>query len=297
MPKPLQTIAADQLISGGDPGWSHCRWRLLAEGDSWFSLGALNPLTSANLLQSMAFSEFAAAAQCAYPGDTLRRMAALRSDPNFVKLLTGTVSWRWDAILLSAGGNDLIDAAGSPTTAPPAQRLLRTETEWGPAADGAGRYLSAPGWQTFGEYFRANLDEIVKLRDKKAGPNGSRGRPLCMHTYHYPTPRPSGAGLGQGPWLMPAMQAYAIPEADWPAVAKLLLDGLAELMLACAADADRYPALHVFDTRALPIVAAAPGSTGTSGDWLNEIHLTRAGCRKLALAWCAQIEQIMVANP
>ena len=297
MGKQLQLTAAAELMRQNDPGWSHCRWRLLAEGDSWFSLGAINPLTSANLLQSMEFSSFTAAAYCAYPGDTLRRMSKLRSDPQFRQLVAGNVSWRWDAILLSAGGNDLIEATGAAPDSPRHLRLLRTQAEWGPSALGAARYLSAEGWQTFSDYFRANLDAIFRLRDSKHSADGNIGRPLCMHTYAYPTPRPSGAGLGQGPWLMPALQAYAIPEADWPAVARQLLDQLADLMLACAADAARYPALHVFDTRALAIVPAAPGSTGISGDWANEIHLTHAGCRKLALAWCAQIEQAMIANP
>lgn len=297
MGKPLELTTAVDLINHNAPSWSHCRWRLLAEGDSWFSIGALNLFQSANLLQSMEFSSFTAAAQCAYPGDTLRRMADLRNDPQFEQLLAGNVSWRWDAILLSAGGNDLIEATGAAPGSPPPLRLLRNAAEWGPSAQGATRYLNPQGWQTFSDYFRANLDAIVRLRDRKSGADGNIGRPLCLHTYAYPTPRPSGAGPGQGPWLMPALQAYAIPPADWPALARLLLDQLADLMLACAADSARYPALHVFDTRSLAIEPAVPGSTGISGDWLNEIHLTRAGCRKLALPWCAQIEQVMVANP
>lgn len=297
MGKRLELTAAGELMSSSAPNWSHCRWRLLAEGDSWFSLGAISPLTSANLLQSMEFSSFTAAVQCAYPGDTLRRMAALRSDPQFVQLLTGNVSWRWDAILLSAGGNDLIEATGAAPGSSLNLRLLRTAAEWGPAAQGAARYLNADGWDTFSTYFRANLDAIVELRDRKPGPDGNIGRPLCLHTYAYPTPRPSGAGGGQGPWLMPALQAYAIPEADWPALARALLDQLADLMLACAADTARYPALDVFDTRSVAIDPAAPGSAGISGDWLNEIHLTREGCGKIARPWCAQIEQAMIANP
>ena len=96
---------------------------------------------------------------------------------------------------------------------------------------------------------------------------------------------------------MPALQAYAIPQADWPALAALLLGQLADLMLACAADVARFPALHVFDTRSLAIDPALPGTSGASGDWLNEIHLTQAGCRKVALPWCALIEQLMLANP
>jgi hypothetical protein len=297
MTKPLELSAAGDMLSQGAPNWSHCRWRLLAEGDSWFSLGAISPLTSANLLQSMAFSSFTAAVNCAYPGDTLRRMASFSHDPRFEQLLAGNVSWRWDAILLSAGGNDLIEATGAAPGSPLKLRLLRTATEWGPAAQGASRYLSTDGWDTFSTYFRANLDEIVKLRDRKAGPDGNIGRPLCLHTYAIPTPRPSGAGLGGGPWLMPALQAYAIPEADWPALARLLLGQLADLMLACAADSVRYPALHVLDTRGIAIDAAAPGASGISGDWVNEIHLTREGCGKIARPWCAQLEQVMIANP
>ncbi|GAB4039421.1 MAG: hypothetical protein Fur0014_09110 [Rubrivivax sp.] len=285
------------LFIGRDPGWSGHRYRFLAEGDSWFSLGSLNPLTSANLLQEMRFSQRAGAVHCAYPGDTLRRMVSLREDPRFVQLIAGNAAWRWDAILLSAGGNDLIDAAGSPPSAPLDRRLLRGVAEWGAPGTGALRYLSEPGWQTFAAYFRANLALMVELRDRQAGENGNRGRPLCLHTYAFPTPRPAGAGAGQGPWLMPAMQAYGIPQADWTAVAHLLLDRLAELMLACAADPTTYPAVHVFDTRKLPIRPAALGSTGESGDWLNEIHLTRDGCRKLAEPWAAQIEAIVAKNP
>jgi hypothetical protein len=288
-------VTEASLFKGDD--WSHLRYRFLAEGDSWFSLGALNPLTSANLLQEMAFSERAGAVHCAYPGDTLRRMGALRDDPRFEQLVAGNISWRWDAILLSAGGNDLIDAAGSAPSAPLKLRLFHTAAEWGPVGDGVARFLSDDGWTTFSDYFRANLELLVKLRDRKAGEHGNRGRPICLHTYGYPTPRPSGAGLGQGPWLRPSLVRYGIPEADWPALARLLLDRLADLMLACAADAARFPAVHVFDTRALPIVPAAPGATGDSGDWLNEIHLNRGGCRKLARAWSQQIEAVVAANP
>jgi len=111
-------------------------------------MASINPITSANLLQSMEFSSFTAAAYCAYPGDTLRRMAAFRNDRQFKKMMAGTVSWRWDAILLSAGGNDLIEAMGAPPASAPAQRLLLNSAEWGPSSQGATRYLNAQGWQT-----------------------------------------------------------------------------------------------------------------------------------------------------
>jgi hypothetical protein len=294
MSKTLELVPAQKWIE--DSGaYSHCRWRLLAEGDSWFSIGAFNPFKNANLLQNMAFSSFAVAAHCSYPGDTLRHIADFRNDPHFVQLLTGPVSWRWDAILLSAGGNDLIDAAQSKPEAPVHLRLLRKPSEWGPVSEGVGRYVSDDGWSTFEAYFRANLDLLIALRDSKHGPNGSAGRPLCMHTYAYLTPRPAGAGAGYGPWLLPALVSYGVPEPDWPQLARHMVDRMADLLLACAADQVRFPALHVFDTRPIPINPASPGATGVSGDWSNEIHLTRAGCRKLALPWCTALEAVMLA--
>lgn len=297
MTHPVLPVDSSVLLNANDPGWSHCRWRLLAEGDSWFSIGALNLFQSANLLHPMAFSAFTAVVQCAYPGDTLRRMAQIRSDPRLEQLLAGNVSWRWDGILLSAGGNDLIDAVNVDPHQPAELRLLRAPAEWGAPSEGVARYLNAAGWETFSNYLRANLDLIIALRDRKTGPDGNRGRPIFMHTYAYPTPRDAGAGAGQGPWLLPAMRAYGVPESDWPAVARALLDRLAELLLACARDTARYPGLHVFDSRRLDLVPAALGASGSSGDWLNEIHLTRDGCRKVSLPWCAAIEQVLLRNP
>ncbi|MBS0436850.1 MAG: hypothetical protein JSR75_18500 [Proteobacteria bacterium] len=265
--------------------------RLLAEGDSWFTVGALNPLKNANLLFEMRFAQSAVAINCATPGDTLRRMVDTRRDPAFVDLLTGARKRAWDGLLLSCGGNDLIDALGVRAEGVALNlRLLRTAAEWGPPSDGAARYLSDAGWQTFCGYFRANLDAMRALRD--AGP--SKGAPMFLHGYAVPTPRPAPAGLGIGPWLLPAVQAYGIPEADYAAVAALLIGRLAALIAGCAADAARYPNLHFFDTTQIALVPAAAGSSGENGDWINEIHLNREGCRKLAVPWAAAIEKVIV---
>lgn len=267
--------------------------RLLAEGDSWFTVGALNPLKNANLLFEMRFAQTAVAINCATPGDTLRRMVDTRRDPAFVDLLVGKGKRAWDGLLLSCGGNDLIDALGVRADGVPLHlRLLRTAAEWGPQADGAARYLSDAGWQTFSTYLQANLDAMVALRD--GGP--SKGAPMFLHGYAIPTPRPAPAELGIGPWLLPSVQAYGIPEIDYEAVAALLIGRLGKLLASCAADVARYPNLHFFDTAQIPVLRAAKGSTGESGDWINEIHLNRDGCRKLAVPWAAEIERVIVAQ-
>jgi len=285
----LVLLSPAQLDSAETEPLSGFRLRLLAEGDSWFSIGALNPVKSANLLQEMAFSQRNVAVNCAQPGDTLQRMVDTRRDPQFVSLLAGAKARIWDGLLLSAGGNDLIDALSSRGAGVPQnKRLLLRDSEWGPGSAGAARYLSDAGWATFSGYLAANFEALLALRD--SGP--SRGCPVFMHGYAVPTPRPAGAGPA-GPWLLPSIEAYAIPEADRAALAQLLIERLAALLSGLAADRTRFPNLHFFDSTRLPIERAAPGTSGESGDWINEIHLNRAGCRKLARPWSEVIEGVL----
>lgn len=272
------------------PPFGEFGMRLLAEGDSWFTVGALNPLKNSNLLYEMRFRQTACAVNCAMPGDTLRRMAQVSRDPVFADLLAGKRKRAWDGLLLSCGGNDLIDALSvRGPDVPLDKRLLREAAEWGDAAQGAARYLSDAGWQTFSVYLKANLDHLVALRD--AGP--SKGAPIFLHGYSVPMPRPAPAGPKLGPWLLPSVQACGIPQADYAAVAALLIRRLAALLAECAGDAARFPALHFFDTTAIAVTPAAPDSSGESGDWINEIHLNRSGCQKLAVPWATSIEKVI----
>jgi hypothetical protein len=291
MPK-LDIYTPSQVFSSEPPDLSQYAYRFLAEGDSWFSIGALNPLKNSNLLFEMVFRQIGCAINCATPGDTLKRMVEMNTDPNFIDLLCGRRARPWEGLLMSCGGNDLIaavqtppvDAAGAPV--PPELRLLLQADEWGPTELGAPRYLSDAGWQTFGTYLRANVEHLLGLREQ--GP--SAGQPVFMHCYAFPTPRPAGAGLGFGPWLLPALQRYAVPDADGVLVAHELLARLGRLLADMAADTARFANLNVFDSSAIAIDAALPGTGGVSGDWVNEIHLTKAGYRKLAVPWAAAIE-------
>jgi hypothetical protein len=288
--KPLTVYSPNQLGSGEPPDLSFAAYRFLAEGDSWFTLSTLNPARNSNLLFEMQFEQFACAVNCARPGDTLAHMAEMNRDPTFVQILCGRRAYNWDGLLLSCGGNDLIDAlqvAGDGV--PRAQRLLLRSDEWGPASEGPQRYFCPEGWQTFTGYLQANFNHLLSLRD--AGP--SAGCPAFVHGYACPTPRDAGAGFGLGPWLMPSLLRYGIPADDWTTLAAFLMRQLGGLLQATANDSARFPNLHFFDTSAIAITPAALGSNGVSGDWVNEIHLTRGGYEKLAVPWAAAIEKVM----
>jgi hypothetical protein len=291
--KPLTVYSPSELWADTPADLGFAAYRFLAEGDSWFTLSGLNPFRNSNLLFEMQFEQFACAVNCAYPGDTLTHMAEMNRDPVFEQLLCGKLAHVWDGLLLSCGGNDLIDALKAVGPAVPrAQRLLLPADEWGPVADGPARYLSPEGWQTFDSYLQANFAHLLSRRD--AGP--SAGCPAFIHGYACPTPRNAGAGLGVGPWLLPSLVAHGIPEDDWNDLAATLMRQLGVLLAAVAADGARFPNLHFFDTSAIAITPAQRADEGVSGDWVNEIHLTRSGYRKLAVPWAAAIEQTMLGR-
>lgn len=292
--------AASTVLHGDPPDLVPYRRRLLAEGDSWFTIGTLNLAAASNLLFKLDFSASDVIVNCAYPGDTLQHIAQCLRDPDFDRLLRApNFASYWEAILLSAGGNDLIDAAQVPpkrrdgTPIPADQRLLLTADE----APGNASRVSEAGWQRLASYLNANVAELARRRDE--GP--SRGRPLILHTYLAPVPRPAGTVGARRGWLHPAFERYAVPAAMRQSLSDELFGRLRSLLLALdarSAAPTALPHVHVFDSALLTtVVPAAPGSTGISGDWVNEIHLTPEGYGKVGRAMGAWIDALLAGYP
>lgn len=264
----------------------------LAQGDSWFSIGALPPTRTTRVLAELQLLRSTVIVNCAYPGARLQRMTDTWRSPQFLNLLGGPQARRWHAILLSGGGNDLIEAAGAGPGSAPELRLLRTPAERGP--DPAPEdYISDPGWATFASHVGAVFSAFVAARDASAL---NARTPVVWHDYARVMPRPSGAGLGFGPWLLPALQAFAVPDDDLLAVSDQLTMRLKQLVFDLVGSrlaADPGCQLFVADSMAAGITLADLGSDGVSGDWVNEIHLTRAGYAKAAAAWQAVLDPIL----
>lgn len=252
--------------------------QFLAQGDSWFSFGAVPPPATTNVFDRMSLPVAAGVINCASPGLVLRRMTDTTHASVFLRLLNGALQRPWSGVLISGGGNDLIEAAQAGPQHPPALRLLATQAEWRPLPGGE-RYLSEAGWATFATHLAAVFDDLVAARDR----GQAAGAPIVVHTYDLATPRDCGAGLGVGPWLFPAMQAFGIPQADWAAVAAALLSRLADLLRRIA-QADPARNLHVVDTQGV-LQPAQPTDTGPTAHWENEIHPSKAGYRLLNRRW------------
>jgi hypothetical protein len=244
---------------------------VLAEGDSWFSLGGV---PAGNILYQLKSNKSTLVVTIADPGDTmvhvgnpdnlreLRRLVAL---PQF--------AYKWKCILLSGGGNDLIDNA--------ATILVNTN----PASSAAADYINAAALDQVLQRVQAAYRAIVAMRDDRESVN--RDVPIYVHTYDYPTPRNAparflGAGI-QGPWLFRALSDKGIPPAMWQQVSDRMLDKLAEAILALdgRTSPTGLPNFFVVNTRGV-LSRARPETTGSEADWLNEIHPNASGNGKLA---------------
>jgi len=247
--------------------------RILAEGDSWFSIGAIPIVTApgpTNLLRELMFGRPAAILSLADPGDTLRRMSTLvqnerlrrfTANPNFAS--------KWDLVLLSGGGNDLIDSAAA---------IVKTPVTGG--STDANDYVDLRQLAALLASVQDGYRRIVALRDAEG--SSCAGKPLLTHTYDYPTPRPAPVTFAPlkvlGPWLHSTFEDRRTPQAMRGAITKLLIDRLAEALLALT---DELADFHVVDTRGT-LAQADPAAKGNDADWQNEIHPNLGGYRKLA---------------
>jgi lysophospholipase L1-like esterase len=280
--KPVVIVRPEQLgfgersVSPSDFGW-----HMLAEGDSWFSFGSL---LGNNLLNRLAFTRSTLVTNTARPSDTLAHVVDWWRDPAFATLIAGgrrgRQGWAFDAILLSGGGNDLIDAIDDRLVD---QQLLRRLP---PGSDPASPAdcIHPEAWAAFETYLRTNFAMVSQLA---AGSAQNAATPIFVHTYDYPTPNDAPAAPGRGPWLLPALEAHRIPEPMHQPLADHLIDRLAGVVRTLG-----HANVHVIDTRGT-LTRAAAGAKGDSNDWLNEIHPNSQGYGKLAPLWRAVIEGVI----
>lgn len=264
---------------------------LYAEGDSWFDKFTPLPTTGTNLLEAIRLPVFAGVVDVSHIGDVSSDMVRgwqRRQTRAMFKLFD------FDAILLSAGGNDLKNLFASLY-----DEVVERQEQGGPVNLTAEKQTLAQG-QVEDKYFDqvlSNIAAFIALRDA-AKSDRTRRAPLVLHGYDYLQPRPApatlfaGTRLGSGPWIYPSLHLAGLTDEEMLQAARRVIDKLNSRLRSLVAGLPEGSNVYFLDQRGL-LKPASAGSTGRSGDWMDEIHATGDGYRKLAdqrwSPWLAKI--------
>lgn len=284
-------LTTSDLRTDSPPDLSIYRLKLIAQGDSWFSVNKFGLFNVTSLLRRLNFSDDTVILNCAYPGDVLTHMVEWRRDPYFFRYFAKPrLEEKWDALLLSAAGNDLIDALqvlprdadGEPRLK--SDRLLLTRSER--ASEGPiSRYVSPEGWEKFRTHM---LEQYQALGAMRAGSVKNKDVPIFTHCYEIAQPRDVGTGFS-GPWLYVAMVEYEVPEADWLPLSKYFIDRLHDEIITQTG----LENFHVFDSRNM-IPPAPINPEVRDPNWANEIHPTAKGYDLISPGFVELIESILM---
>jgi len=257
MPKPVKRVSEvrpKQAVFAASIKQFPRRLVMLTEGDSWFSY----PLNSniADYIEMM--SDFSIL-RLEHNGDEAREILKAGSE-QLKKLKYYLKNYPVDALLLSAGGNDLVSGA--------LPKVLDKKSNGNP-------------WQSAIKLATLTtvLDDIVASYSRLLDARDA-ARPQCLvvaHSYCYfqPTGRKATGPFGllkAGPWMRPVLVAKGIdPDTEGRELARYLVDELHARLAALAAARPRF---QLVDMRAaLPV---------DNVHWADEIHPSGTGFRRLA---------------
>lgn len=261
---------------------------IYAEGDSWFDKFTPIPTSGTNLLDAIRLPFVSVVVDVSKIGSEASEMASgqqARQTRAMFNVL------KFDAILLSAGGNDL--------------KNLFADLFEGRAAQGGDKpwtqqevdEASRPARYTdFFDKICGHITTFVRLRD--AGKRTGKDVPIFLHGYDYLQPRNAGAtvlagtNLGTGPWLYPGMKRAGLKPAQMRQITDAMVDELNSLLAALANKPENVN-VHYLDQRGL-LKPASASSTGPDADWMDEIHPKREGFEKLARnCWDVPVAQAL----
>lgn len=246
-----------------------------AEGDSWFDKFTPIPWTKTNLLAAIKLPFLAVVADVSHIGDETEDMVRGQQARQTRAMFD---LHKFDAILLSAGGNDLKNLF--------ADMFEQRAAERGSASWSAAELDDLANPRHYEQHLKQvkeNIQAFIAMRD-----NGKSTRnpkpPLFVHSYDYLQPRPAGAmvfagsRIGRGPWLYPSMKRAGLTAEQMRTAADAVVDQLHETLKSIC---NRSEAVYLIDQRGL-LAPAGATATGPDADWMDEIHPSEAGFAKLA---------------
>jgi hypothetical protein len=245
---------------------AHFKYRFLVEGDSWMDRSSM---FHTSLLQCLA-PEF---------DSTFEDQAT----EDFSSWLNDDLPWKFDAILLSAGGNDFIDAARDPAAGLGILKNLALQTLPPSGHDCIDRNAVAK-LVTFLDFHFGRLYDVVQNSRFHAN------TPIFVNNYDTPTARFAPANTGGKAWLAESYKKNSIPTHLWPDLTDSFFNDVQTTIAGWAVGRTNVFTVPTDGT----LVPAAEGTTGSNGDWLNEIHPNAAGWRKLAAVWHAKLKDVLI---
>lgn len=261
------------------------KYRFLAEGDSWMDRSAM---FHTSLLQALAPAMDAAGDEVliinvAMFGDTMRRVGdCARGD--FRLWVNTQFSWKFDAILLSAGGNDFIDAARDPG---PGQGILRDLAVEPVPASGRDCLKRSAVATLVNQYMNPNFSTLYNVIQSSR----HASVPIFLNNYDTPTARNAPAFPRGHAWLFDAYVKNSIAPTLWPDLTAAIFDEVQATIAGWTNGRNNLVSVPTHGT----LVPAATGSIGSDADWLNEIHPNACGWSKLAAVWRKAIKEVLVS--
>lgn len=262
------------------------RAKLLAQGDSWFAFPFPLLGGSRNIIDAISTRTKTVAIDLSAFGETAEQMAQGRSFAQYRAILAGDgdeAPIPVAAILLSAGGNDLIDRIGDLVGL--VTRQVKREAAPGVAAARSqrrahGRVLEVLREEGAGQIFDDVIAHLRALIDAREG-GPSRKAPVIVHGYCHVTPRDAPAmsfPMKVGPWIWKRLTPLGYTQRQQQEIALTVID---ELNRRLAGLADERRGIHVLDLRTLQaegvLPLASPRELGPTTYWHDEIHLNSAG--------------------
>jgi len=229
--------------------------RLISEGDSWFDYPP-HP----NIIDFLDGAGFWAIKRFEKSGDTLENMA---SDGNLARIADTARKEKSEAILLSAGGNDLFTDIPE---RPDLRWIWRALTPFDPSRTPA-EHVNRLAWDEKKTELRLGFIRVI-------GTLGSYA-PILIHGYDYLTASGEKALYDgfrpAGPWILPSMRDRRIDDPFMQsAILRVLIDEVNEIL--AALEATYSDSVIYVDLR---------GSLRPDRDWMNEIHPTEDGFHKV----------------
>jgi len=262
---------------------------ILAEGDSWFAIPTPYDLYPTNILHALDLAKNTGIIDLSVVGDKATDMAQGNQYAQLKEIMVGEPTIKLDAILLSAGGNDVIERVEQVIGryVGPALATAKARSEVMEA-----KTLLTVVDTAVVEVLADIADSIEKICAARGAHNANV--PVIIHGYAHVTPREAPArvfswlGGVRGPWLKKRLDDLGIHD---PAVQKQMaqraIDRLNDFYRTSLVPKIRNA--HYLDLRSY-VAEAKLDDLKPTADWNDEIHPGRTSLGRIAAAYAKLLD-------